>query len=82
MILQLLSSDGLGPNQACTLAGAQGGSDIITGESYIAAGYALNPADLWKRNFLVGIGFFIVFLSTQLLVIEYFPVRSCSKFYC
>ncbi|KAF4578418.1 hypothetical protein EYR36_000225 [Pleurotus pulmonarius] len=69
---------GLGPNQACTLAGAQGGSDVIAGESYIAAGYGLNPADLWKRNFLVGIGFFIVFLCTQLLVIEYFPRHTAS----
>ncbi|KDQ33995.1 hypothetical protein PLEOSDRAFT_1091717 [Pleurotus ostreatus PC15] len=75
----ILGVDGLGPNQACTLPGAQGGSDVITGESYITAGYALNPADLWKRNFLVGIGFFIVFLSTQLLVIEYFPTFTWEK---
>lgn len=63
----------LGPNQACTLFGAQSGSDIISGSNYIAAGYGINVSDLWKRNFLVLVGFFIAFQVTQLIALEFYP---------
>ena len=37
-------------------------------------GYGLNVSDLWRRNFLVLVGFFLLFQLTQVLLIEYFPV--------
>lgn len=64
----------LGPNQACTLFGAQRGSNIISGTSYLSVGYGLNVADLWRRDFLVLVGFVIAFQITQLVALEYFPV--------
>lgn len=63
----------LGPNQACTLFGAQGGSNIISGSAYISAGFALDTRDLWRRNFSVLIGFFILFQITQILALEFYP---------
>lgn len=69
-------SDDLGPNQACTLFGAQGGSSIISGTSYISAGYGLDPKDLWRRDFPVLVGFFILFQLTQIFALEFYPVRS------
>lgn len=86
-ILQLLLPDSqrisqhrteLGLNQACTLFGATSGSDIIAGHSYIEAGYGLYVSDLWKRNLLVTIGFMFLFQLTQMLALEYFPVRVHS----
>jgi ATP-binding cassette subfamily G (WHITE) protein 2 (SNQ2) len=65
--------DVLGPNQACTLFGASTGSNIITGRSYINAGYGLNVSDTWRRNLLVLIGFLIFFQLTQVLAIEFYP---------
>lgn len=65
--------DGLGPNQACTLYGATGGEDIISGRAYIRGGYDISPSDLWRRNLLVLIGFLLLFQFTQLLALEYFP---------
>ncbi|KDR85534.1 hypothetical protein GALMADRAFT_234460 [Galerina marginata CBS 339.88] len=63
----------LGPNQTCTLFGAQRGSNIIPGASYITAGYGLDPKDLWRRNFPVLVGFFIVFQLAQILALEFYP---------
>ena len=65
----------VGPNQACTLFESTPGSDIVSGSSYLAAGYSLDIADIWRRNFLVIIGMFIFFQITQLIAIEYFQVR-------
>ncbi|KIM88774.1 hypothetical protein PILCRDRAFT_813749 [Piloderma croceum F 1598] len=62
----------LGPNQACTLFGSSIGQIDISGKSYIAAGYDLQTADLWRRNLLVLIGFFWLFQLTQALAIEFF----------
>ncbi|KAF5375215.1 hypothetical protein D9758_000491 [Tetrapyrgos nigripes] len=70
--------DGLGPNQVCTLFGAQGGSSIITGEQYINAGYGIHSADEWRRCFVVLIGFFIVFQLAQVIALEYFPQYGAS----
>lgn len=36
----------------------------------------MNVSDLWRRNLLVLIGFFLVFQLTQVLLIEYYPVRK------
>ncbi|KAI0673630.1 ABC-2 type transporter-domain-containing protein [Trametes maxima] len=68
-----VDNDGLGPNQVCTLFGAVPGSDVVSGRSYVSAGYDLNVADLWRRNFLVLVGFFVCFQLTQVFLIEYFP---------
>ncbi|KAI0660568.1 ABC-2 type transporter-domain-containing protein [Cubamyces menziesii] len=65
--------NGLGPNQICTLFGAIPGQDIVSGRNYVNIGYGLNVSDLWRRNFLVLAGFFLLFQLTQVLLIEYFP---------
>ena len=66
----------LGPNQVCTLFGAQPGSRIVTGKDYIQAGYNLNTDDLWRRNFVVLFAFLIFFWLTQTVVIELYPVST------
>ncbi|KAI0673639.1 ABC-2 type transporter-domain-containing protein [Trametes maxima] len=68
--------DGLGPNQVCTLFGATPGQDIVSGRNYVDLGYGLKVSDLWRRNFLVLLGFFFLFQLTQVLLIEYFPQYS------
>ncbi|KAG6831973.1 hypothetical protein H0H87_003308 [Tephrocybe sp. NHM501043] len=65
--------DVLGPNQACTLFGSTGGSNIISGKAYLLAGYNIDTADLWRRDFLVLVGFLLVFQVTQILALEYYP---------
>ncbi|KAH7886334.1 pleiotropic drug resistance ABC transporter [Phlebopus sp. FC_14] len=70
--------DVLGPNQACTLFGATAGSDQIPGKAYLEAGYAINTADIWRRNLLVVIGMLIFFLFTQLIAIEYFSPKMAG----
>ncbi|KAF4573417.1 hypothetical protein EYR36_007932 [Pleurotus pulmonarius] len=70
--------DGFGPNQACTLVGSEPGSDLISGSQYISIGYGLNAADIWRRNFLVLLGFFLVFMLSQIVVIEFFPRHTFS----
>lgn len=67
-------SDQPGINQSCTLFGATSGSDIIFGRNYILAGYGLHVSDMWRRNFVILIAFFIVFLVLQMLALEYYPV--------
>jgi ATP-binding cassette subfamily G (WHITE) protein 2 (SNQ2) len=64
---------GLGPNQVCTLFGASPGSAVVPGKDYVKAGYSLNTADLWRRNYLVLVAFFLFFCFTQTAVIEIFP---------
>ena len=68
----------VGPNQACTLYGATPGLDTVDGASYIAGGYFLNVHDLWRRNFIVLIGWFLFYQIAQVLLIEYLNV---SLFY-
>ncbi|OCH88753.1 hypothetical protein OBBRIDRAFT_820018 [Obba rivulosa] len=65
--------DGLGPNQVCTLFGAVQGQVTISGRNYLEVGYGLRVSDIWRRNFLVLLGFLILFQITQVLLIEYFP---------
>ncbi|KAI9569434.1 pleiotropic drug resistance ABC transporter [Boletus coccyginus] len=67
--------DDLGPNQVCTLFGAQPGSDVIIGNEYLAAAHGISTADIWRRNLVVIIGFLIFFLITQVLTIEYFSPK-------
>lgn len=69
----------LGPNQSCTLYGATPGSDIVSGSSYVAAAFNLDVHDIWRRNLLVLIGWFIFFQITQIIAIEFFQV-SCASF--
>lgn len=67
-------SVGLGPNQVCTLFGAQPGSSVVPGKDYIKTGYDLNTDDLWRRNFIVLFAFLLFFWFAQTVVIEVFPV--------
>ncbi|KAH9837328.1 ABC-2 type transporter-domain-containing protein [Rhodofomes roseus] len=66
--------DGVGPNQICTLYGSNPGESVVSGASYLDDGYMLNTADLWRRNFLVLVGFFLLFQLTQVLLVEFYPV--------
>ena len=64
----------LGPNQACTMYGATPDLDTVDGAAYISNGYTLDVHDLWKRNFLVLIGWFLFHQITQVLLIEHLNV--------
>jgi len=64
----------VGPNQACTLYGATPGLDTVDGASYVAAGYTLNVHDLWRRNFIVLVGWFLFYQLAQVILIEYLNV--------
>jgi len=68
----------LGPNQACTLYGAVGGSNIIRGADYLRVGYSLDVKDLWRRYFVVLLGYFLFFQVTQALILEYYPQYGIS----
>jgi len=61
-------------NQACALYGATPGLNTVGGASYIAAGYSLNVHDLWRRNILVLIGWFLFYQIAQVILIEYLNV--------
>ncbi|EED77030.1 predicted protein, partial [Postia placenta Mad-698-R] len=65
--------DGVGPNQICTLYGASAGQNSVAGRAYIDSGYGIDTDDLWRRNFLVLLGFFFLFQLTQVLLVEYYP---------
>jgi len=64
----------VGPNQACTLYGATPGLDTVDGASYVSAGYSLNVHDLWRRNFIVLVGWFLFYQIAQVILIEYLNV--------
>ncbi|ETW86763.1 ABC transporter [Heterobasidion irregulare TC 32-1] len=68
--------DGLGPNQICTLFGSAPGSNTVPGRSYISAGYDLNIHDIWRRDFLVLVGWILFFQATQIIALDYFPKRT------
>jgi hypothetical protein len=70
----------LGPNQACTLFGAVGGSNVITGADYLRVSFELDVKDIWRRNFPILIGFLIVFQLTQVIGLEFYPVRGRSAY--
>ncbi|KIJ41874.1 hypothetical protein M422DRAFT_171852 [Sphaerobolus stellatus SS14] len=63
--------DTLGPNQICTLFGAEPGNRVVSGVNYLDKGFALEPRDIWRRDLTVLIAFFLVFLAAQILVLEY-----------
>ncbi|KAJ7610902.1 ABC-2 type transporter-domain-containing protein [Roridomyces roridus] len=65
--------ENLGPNQVCTLFGSTAGSTVVSGRDYIKVAFGLDANDIWRRNFLVLVGFFIVFQATQIIALEYFP---------
>ena len=78
-LLIIIYSDTLGPNQACTLPGSSPGSIFVAGRDYVREGYGLDVADLWRRNFVVVLGFMIFFWITQVIAIEYWPVSLCTE---
>ena len=60
--------------------GATPGQDMVNGASYIAAGYSLNVHDLWRRNFIVLVRWFLFYQIAQVLLIEYLNVSpSCFR---
>ena len=67
--------------------GASSGSTTVSGRDYIKAGYDLNVDDLWRRNFIVLVGFFVLFSLMQTFVIELVPVSisvslsECHSYY-
>ena len=71
-----------GPNQACTLFGAVSGSNIITGADYLRVGFGLDVKDIWRRNFPILICFLIFFQLTQVMALEFYPVRGCNAYIC
>lgn len=71
-----IHSDGVGPNQICTLYGANPGQSDVSGHAYLEVGYQLNTHDIWRRNFLVLLGFFLLFQVTQVLLLEFYPVST------
>ncbi|KAI0031252.1 ABC-2 type transporter-domain-containing protein [Vararia minispora EC-137] len=71
----------IGPNQVCTLFGATQGSSIISGKDYLNTGYSYSTADLWRRNFLVLIGWIIFFMVFQIIALDYLqPAPPSSSF--
>ena len=56
-------------HQACTLAGGDPGSDIISGAKYLGLTFAYFPEDLW-RNFGILLAFIAVLLSANLYLGE------------
>lgn len=65
--------EGLGPNQICTLFGSSAGDSRVSGSSYLQVGYQYNVSDLWRRNLVVLLVFYVAFQITQLIALEYFP---------
>lgn len=63
----------LGPNQACTLFGAVGGSNIIRGSDYLRVGYQIDVNDMWRRDFVVLLGILIFFQLAQIILLETYP---------
>ncbi|KAI0323043.1 ABC-2 type transporter-domain-containing protein [Amylostereum chailletii] len=61
----------IGPNQVCTLFGAVEGSPFVSGHDYLNIGYNYNTADLWRRNFIVSIGWILFFQLTQIVALDY-----------
>ncbi|TFY71815.1 hypothetical protein EVG20_g1190 [Dentipellis fragilis] len=68
--------DGLGPNQVCTLFGSSSGTDIVPGRDYIFSGFDLSIDDVWRRNFLVLLGWILFFQVTQIIIMDYFPAKA------
>ncbi|TFY82436.1 hypothetical protein EWM64_g1573 [Hericium alpestre] len=68
--------DVLGPNQVCTLFGSTSGSSSVHGRDYIYAGYNLSVHDVWRRNFLVVVGWIIFFQITQIIAMDFFPQQA------
>ncbi|KAI0269180.1 ABC-2 type transporter-domain-containing protein [Gloeopeniophorella convolvens] len=63
----------LGPNQVCTLFGAAPGSDVISGRSYLLTTYDMDSHDIWRRNFLVLLGWILFYQLTQVIALDFFP---------
>ena len=66
----------LGPNQVCTLFGSTGGSTLISGKAYIAAGYGFEHDDLWRRCFFVLFALTVALQISQIIALEFFPVGA------
>jgi ATP-binding cassette subfamily G (WHITE) protein 2 (SNQ2) len=74
MLLITYPRSSLGPNQVCTLSGARPGSNTIPGRSYLLITYDMDDRDIWRRNFIVLLGWMLFYQATQILVLDFFPV--------
>jgi ATP-binding cassette subfamily G (WHITE) protein 2 (SNQ2) len=72
----------LGPNQVCTLLGAKPGFNTISGRSYLLTAYDMDDRDIWRRNFVVLLGWILFYQVTQILILDFLPVSltRCSSF--
>ncbi|WVR08472.1 hypothetical protein IAU60_005527 [Kwoniella sp. DSM 27419] len=61
--------DTVGPNQLCSLMGSTPGSNQVSGSAYMNAGYSYSKSHIW-RNYGILIGFFVFFLTLQMIFIE------------
>ncbi|KAH9966146.1 ABC-2 type transporter-domain-containing protein [Russula dissimulans] len=66
----------LGPNQVCTLFGARPGSNTTSGRSYLEAAYGMDEHVMWRRNFVVLLGWILFYQITQILILDLFPRHS------
>jgi len=70
----------LGPNQVCTLLGAKPGSNTTSGRSYLLTAYDMDDRDIWRRNFVVVVGWMLFFQVTQILILDFLPQRASRAF--
>lgn len=45
----------------------------MPGRTYLDAGYDINVADVWRRNFIVLCGWILFFQFTQIIALDFFP---------
>jgi hypothetical protein len=64
----------IGPNQVCTLLGAKRGFNTTSGRSYLLTAYDMDDRDIWRRNFVVLLGWMLFYQVTQILILEFLPV--------
>jgi hypothetical protein len=64
----------MGPNQVCTLSGAKPGFNTTSGRSYLLTAYDMDGHDIWRRNFVVLLGWMLFYQVTQILILDFLPV--------
>lgn len=50
------------------------GSNATSGRSYLLAAFDMNGRDIWRRNFIVLLGWMLFYQVTQILILDFFPV--------
>ena len=72
----------MGPNQVCTLLGATPGFNTTSGHSYLLAAYDMDDRDIWRRNFVVLLGWMLLYQGIQILVLDFLPVGVTHQSHC